>query len=76
MKLDILTKAANIVKVAAFKLKEVRPEIALGVGITGVLAGTILACKKTKEAEPIVEQAKSEIEELDHVKAAAIGILI
>ena len=69
MKLDILTKAANIVKIAAFKLKEVRPEIALGVGITGVLAGTILACKKTKEAEPIVEQAKSEIEELDHVKA-------
>ena len=69
MKLDILAKAANAAKVAAFRLKEVRPEIMLGLGAVSVLAGTILACKKTKEAEPIIEQAVSEFEELDHIKS-------
>jgi len=67
MKLDILKKAASTAKVVVFKLREVRPEIMLGVGAASVLAGTILACKKTKEAEPIVEHAKEELDELKFV---------
>ena len=68
LNIDILKKTANAAKVVAFKLKEVRPEIMLGVGAVSVLAGTILACKKTKEAEPIVEHAKEQLEELKFVK--------
>lgn len=68
LNLDILKKAGNTLKIVGFKLKEVRPEIMLGVGAVSVLAGTILACKKTKEAEPIVEHAKEQFEELKYVK--------
>ena len=73
MKLDFLknikfTKVANAAKVIGHKLGEVRPEIMLGAGAIGVLAGTILACMKTKEAEPIIEHAKEQKEELDFVR--------
>lgn len=73
MKLDILknikfTKVANAAKIIGHKLGEVRPEIMLGAGAIGVLAGTILACMKTKEAEPIIEHAKEQKEELDFVR--------
>lgn len=73
MKLDFLknikfTKVTNTVKVIGHKLGEVRPEIMLGAGAIGVLAGTILACMKTKEAEPIIEHAKEQKEELDFVR--------
>ena len=72
MKLDILknvdfSKVTNTAKTVIFKLKEVRPEIMLGVGAVSVLAGTILACTKTKEAEPIVENMKEQTEELKFV---------
>lgn len=61
-------KIASAAKTVAFKLREVRPEIMLGVGAASVLAGTILACKKTREAEPIVDHAKEQLEELKFVK--------
>lgn len=65
VKINKITSAA---KTVVFKLREVRPEIMLGVGAASVLAGTILACKKTKEAEPIVDHAKEQLEELKFVK--------
>lgn len=73
MKLDILKKVkfgkiAGAAKIVVHKLGEVRPEIMLGAGAIGVLAGTILACAKTKEAEPIVEHAKEQLDELKFVK--------
>lgn len=73
MKLDILkkvkfTKVAGAFKKVGFKLYEVRPEILLGVGAVSVLAGTVLACMKTKDAEPIIENAKEQKEELDFVR--------
>ena len=71
MKLDILRKAGSALKVVAFRAREVRPEIMLGVGITTVLAGTVLACVKTKEAEPVVEHAKEQLDELDYIRMSA-----
>ncbi len=67
MNIKFMAKAASIAKVAVFKLREVRPEIMLGAGALSLLAGTIMACKKTKEAEPVVEHAKEELEELKKV---------
>lgn len=62
------TKVAGAFKKVGFKLYEVRPEILLGAGALSVLAGTVLACMKTKEAEPIVEHAKEQLDELKFVK--------
>lgn len=62
------TKVAGAFKKVGFKLYEVRPEILLGAGALSVLAGTVLACMKTKEAEPIVAHAKEQKDELDFVR--------
>lgn len=60
-------KVVNAAKIVGHHLREVRPEIMLGVGAASVLAGTILACKKTKDAEPIIENAKEQTDELKFV---------
>lgn len=65
IKFDKLAKAA---KVIGFRVKEVRPEIMLGVGAVSVLAGTILACVKTKKAEPVVANLEERKEELDYIR--------
>ena len=71
MKTDIMNKAGNFLKKAGFKFKEARPDILLGVGSILVLAGTIMACKKTREAEPIIDHTKEELEELKKISETA-----
>ena len=66
MKFDF-TKVTKVAKVVGFKVKEVRPEIMLGVGAISVLAGTIMACVKTKKAEPVVAHLEERKEELDYI---------
>lgn len=62
------TKITNAAKVAMLRMREVKPEVMLGVGAVAVLAGTVMACMKTKDAEPIVEHAKEQKDELDFVR--------
>ena len=59
----------GFVKLAAYKLREARPEIALVVGVTSLAAGTVYACVKTKEAIPVIEDLKADNE--DQVLAEA-----
>lgn len=73
MKLDVLKnvkfdKVVKVTKTVCFKLREVRPEIMLGVGAVSVLAGTILACARTEHAHPIISHTKERIDELNFVK--------
>lgn len=44
------------------------PEIMLGVGVTGVVVGTILACKATLKAEDILVEAKDKLYKIDQAK--------
>lgn len=67
MKIDF-SKVTNIVKATGFKVREVRPEIMLGVGAVSVLAGTILACVKTRKAEPVMANLEERKEELDYIR--------
>ena len=46
------------VSAVGMKLVAVKPEILLIVGSISVLAGTIYACRKTKESEKVFEEAK------------------
>ena len=69
MKLSVDT-IKGYFKLAAYKLKEVRPDIALGVGIASVAAGTVWACVKTKEAVIVVEELKQENEDQKLSEAA------
>lgn len=43
-------------------LKENSPHLFFGAGLVGVVAGTVLACRATLKAEPILDQMKEDIE--------------
>lgn len=64
-------KIANTAKVVGHHLREVRPEIMLGVGAVSVLAGTVLACVKTNSASPVIHHIKTSHEELEFVRKNA-----
>lgn len=42
------------------------PEILVGVGVVGVVGGTVMACKATVVASDVVEDLKNEIEDISH----------
>ena len=48
-------------------LKKHSPEILMGVGITGVIGSTILACKATLKVEDIIDDAKEKMETINNV---------
>lgn len=54
----------RIAKKGAFKLKKYAPEILVAVGVTGVVSATVLACKETLDAKPILEDAKNDLDEI------------
>lgn len=49
-------------------LKKNSPEILLGLGVAGVVVGTVLACKATLKAEEILLKAKDNLDKIDQVK--------
>ena len=50
----------------AYRIKAQSPQILLGVGIVGITAATILACKKTLEIGPMFDDHADIIEETKH----------
>jgi len=49
------------------KLSNVSPEIALGIGIVGVITGAVLACRATLKAEEIAKEAKEDLDLIEKV---------
>ena len=49
---------------ASFKIKQAGPDILTGVGIAGVVGGTIMACIATTKLEKTMEPHKKKLEEL------------
>ncbi len=47
------------------KFSNASPEIALAIGIGGVIAGAVLACRSTLKAEEIAKEAKEKIEAIE-----------
>lgn len=67
---ELAIKAADAIKTvgtkAIFKVKAHSPEILLGIGIAGVVTGTVLACKATLKVDEVLdnfEENKSKIAE-------------
>lgn len=50
-------------------LQKYSPEILLGVGIVGAVAATVLACKATLKAGDILADAKTDLTDINQVKA-------
>ena len=51
------------------KVREHSPEILAGVGIVGVIASTVMACKATTKLSDILEESK---DQLDQIKTVAV----
>lgn len=49
---------------ASFQTQKHSPEILIGLGIAGVVAGTILACRATLKAKPVLEDAKAKLDDI------------
>lgn len=50
----------NVVKT----VKKHSPEILTGLGVVGVITGTVLACKETKNVDPIIDEHKEILEQI------------
>lgn len=48
-----------------YTLKKFSPEILLGLGITGVVGGTVLACKATLKYEEILDEHREQMEKVE-----------
>ena len=51
----------------ALKISKISPEILLGVGIVGVVGGTVLACKATLKVESVIAESKEMVETIHGV---------
>ncbi len=54
----------QIIDSAVSLVKRYLPEILITMGVSGVVAGTVVACKETKHVDPILEEHKETIEEI------------
>jgi len=50
------------------------PEILLGVGVAGVVVGTVLACRATLKAEQILSETKNQLDTIDQVMSMSDGV--
>lgn len=62
------TLASNSLGRTGLLLSRKSPEILLGVGITGVIVGTVLACKATLKAEKVIKETKEVLEKIEMVR--------
>ena len=67
MKNELLTKATRILSSAKFQIKKHSPELLLAAGITGTIAGTILACKATLKSQEIIKTRNENLEKMDEL---------
>lgn len=59
---DLMTLTAQSANRIAFHLKAHSPEILLGVGVVGTIAGAVLACRATLKSNNIICDAQSQLD--------------
>ncbi len=71
----IASNATSMIKAFAFKSGLVKnaPKILLGVGITSIVGGTVVACKQTLKVEEIIDDHQNAVEEIHDVRNEAAG---
>ena len=60
----------NLVKVynkSEMKVRKYSPEILAGVGVVGVIASTVMACKATTKLNDILAESKEQLEQIKEV---------
>lgn len=62
--MSALSSLAKTLTKIKFKAAKHAPELFMYAGIAGTVTATIVACKKTKNVDPILEEHKEEVEQL------------
>lgn len=70
MNLTVIKNAGSAIKAFAFKSGLVKnaPKILLGVGITSMVGGTVVACKQTLKVEEILDDHQNSVEEIHDMR--------
>ena len=67
-KLDVIKQSiTKMTGRTGLTIKKYSPEILMGVGVVGVVASTVMACKATLKVEGLVDGAKSSLDDINHV---------
>ena len=70
MKFTDIISGAKLASGRAFcRIKAHSPEILLVAGVTGLIAGTVVACKSTLKAHKVIEEAKNSLDEIHDCEA-------
>ena len=67
-KVELINKASRAIHKVGFVLKKHSPEILVIGGTIGTVVAGVLACKATTKVQPILEEAKTNIEGIHRVK--------
>lgn len=67
MNTDIIKSAGNVISKVGFKIRKHSPEILVAAGVVGTVASTIMACKATTKVSDILEDTKSQIDQVHTV---------
>ena len=66
---NLKEKMVKIYNKSEMKVRKYSPEILAGVGVVGVIASTVMACKATTKLNDILEESK---EQLEQIKTVAV----
>lgn len=63
-KLEVVNSVTRSLNKVKFKFKKHSPEILVGVGVVGVVASSVLACKATLKVNAVLDESKQNIEKI------------
>lgn len=64
MKNELIAKVTRSVNKIGWKFKKHSPEILVTVGVIGIVASTVMACKSTTKVNDVVDEAKETIDKI------------
>lgn len=64
MKNELIAKVTRSVNKIGWKFKKHSPEILVTVGVIGIVASTVMACKSTAKVNDVVDEAKETIDKI------------
>ena len=65
---------SNNAQKVGFQLRKNSPDILVGIGIIGVVVGTVLACRATLKAKPVIEEHKEKVKDIREKYEHTVGL--